>query len=83
MTQMLILGLLLLAITGAFTGLVITGNLAGGPEYEVSMPGHHMITVNTLAVSVPAWPRRCSSAWACTPRQARRPTTDAEPSAAA
>ncbi|MFE7860679.1 hypothetical protein [Streptomyces sp. NPDC057403] len=47
---MLILGLLLLATAGAFTCLVITGSLVGGPDYEVSMLSHHMITLNTLAV---------------------------------
>ncbi|MEU0119728.1 hypothetical protein ABZ137_40240 [Streptomyces bobili] len=47
---MLILGLLLLAATGAFTGLVIADNLLGGPEYTVSVLGQDIVTLNTLAV---------------------------------
>ncbi|MFE7939712.1 hypothetical protein ACFU46_20425 [Streptomyces griseoincarnatus] len=47
---MFILGLLLLAATGAFTGLVIAGNLSGGPEYTVSVLGQDIATMNTLAV---------------------------------
>ncbi len=47
---MLFLGLLLLAATGAFTGLVIADNLSGGPEYSVSVLGQHIATMNTLAV---------------------------------
>ncbi|MGW0815545.1 hypothetical protein ACWD00_20165 [Streptomyces viridiviolaceus] len=50
MTRMLFLGLLLLAATGAFTALVIVGNLAGGPEYTVSMLGQQFVTLNTLAI---------------------------------
>jgi hypothetical protein len=47
---MLILGLLLLAATGAFTGLVIADNLSGGPEYTVSVLGQDIATMNMLAV---------------------------------
>ncbi|MFF5340147.1 hypothetical protein ACH46L_05545 [Streptomyces althioticus] len=47
---MLILGLLLLAAAGAFTGLLIAGNLSGGPEYTVSVLGQDIATMNTLAV---------------------------------
>jgi len=47
---MLFLGLLLLGATGAFTALAIAGNLSGGPEYSVSVLGHHIATMNTLAV---------------------------------
>ncbi|GGQ15211.1 hypothetical protein ACFFKE_33760 [Streptomyces mutabilis] len=47
---MLILGLLLLAAVGAFTGLVIADNLSGGPEYTVSVLGQDIGTMNTLAV---------------------------------
>ncbi|MFD8309450.1 hypothetical protein ACFV29_45185 [Streptomyces sp. NPDC059690] len=50
MTRMLFIGLLLLGATGAFTALVIAGNLSGGPEYTVSVLGHHIATMNTLAV---------------------------------
>ncbi|WUO35225.1 hypothetical protein OHT21_42805 [Streptomyces sp. NBC_00286] len=47
---MFLLGLLLLAATGAFTGLVIADNLSGGPEYTVSILGENIATINTLAV---------------------------------
>ncbi|MET9833297.1 hypothetical protein ABZ078_29225 [Streptomyces sp. NPDC006385] len=47
---MLFLGLLLLAATGAFTGLVIADNLSGGPEYSVSVLDQGLATMNTLAV---------------------------------
>jgi hypothetical protein len=50
MTAMLFLGLLLLAATGAFTGLVIADNLSGGPEYSVSVLGQYIATMNTLSV---------------------------------
>ncbi|KAB1146920.1 hypothetical protein F7R91_15095 [Streptomyces luteolifulvus] len=47
---MLFIGLLLLAATGAFTGLLIAGNLSGGPEYTVSLLDNDIATMNTLAV---------------------------------
>ncbi|MFC3572498.1 hypothetical protein ACFOZ0_04215 [Streptomyces yaanensis] len=47
---MLIIGLLLLAATGAFAGLAIAGNLSGGPEYTVSMLDHPIATMNALAI---------------------------------
>jgi hypothetical protein len=47
---MLILGLLLLGCTAAFTGLALADNLNGGPDYTVSMMGHHIATMNTLAI---------------------------------
>jgi hypothetical protein len=47
---MLFLGLLLAAATAAFTGLVISDNLSGGPEYQVTVLGQHIATMNTLAV---------------------------------
>lgn len=47
---MLILGLLLLAGTAAFTGLVIADNLSGGPDYNVTVLGHHIATMNSLAI---------------------------------
>ncbi|WP_338900097.1 hypothetical protein WBG99_34250 [Streptomyces sp. TG1A-60] len=47
---MLFLGLLLLAATGAFTGLVIADNLAGGPEYTVSILDQNIATMNSLAI---------------------------------
>ncbi|MCC9708442.1 hypothetical protein E4N62_26170 [Streptomyces sp. MNU76] len=50
MTQMIVLGLLLLAATGVFTGLVIADNLSGGPEYTVSVLGQDIATMNALAI---------------------------------
>jgi hypothetical protein len=50
MTRMLIIGLILLAATGAFTGLVIAYNLSGGPEYTVSVFGQDIATLNSLAI---------------------------------
>ncbi|WP_258054902.1 hypothetical protein [Streptomyces sp. Ru71] len=47
---MLLLGLLLLAATVAFTVLAIAGNLGGGPQYPVSVLDHHIATMNGLAL---------------------------------
>lgn len=47
---MLILGLLLLACTAAFAGLAIADNLSGGPDYDVSMFGHHLATMNGVEI---------------------------------
>jgi hypothetical protein len=47
---MLILGLLLLACTAAFVGLVIADNLGGGAEHNVTVLGHHIATMNGLAI---------------------------------
>ncbi|MEV7175152.1 hypothetical protein [Kitasatospora sp. NPDC093679] len=47
---MLALGLLLLAATGAFTGLLIADNLDGGPTTTVAVLGNHIATMNSLAV---------------------------------
>lgn len=47
---MLILGLLLLAATAAFTGLVLADNLSGGPDYNVTVLGHHIATMNSLSI---------------------------------
>ncbi|WP_431682396.1 hypothetical protein [Kitasatospora sp. KL5] len=47
---MLALGLLLLAVTGAFTGLLIAENLDGGPTYTVTMFGNDLATMNSLAI---------------------------------
>ncbi|MFE9021053.1 hypothetical protein ACFYNL_21160 [Streptomyces sp. NPDC007808] len=47
---MLVLGLLLLAATGVFTGLVIADNLSGGPDHPVTVLGRELATMNTLAV---------------------------------
>ncbi|WP_329123750.1 hypothetical protein [Streptomyces sp. NBC_01353] len=45
---MLLIGLLLLAAAGAFTGLVIAENRSGGPDYTVTMFDNTLGTVNTL-----------------------------------
>ncbi|MFI8090763.1 hypothetical protein ACIF9R_20990 [Streptomyces sp. NPDC086080] len=51
MSRMLIVvGLLLLAAAGAFTGLLLADNLSGGPEFTVSVLGQDIATMNTLAV---------------------------------
>jgi hypothetical protein len=47
---MLILGLLLLACTAAFTGLALADNLSGGPDYNVTVLGNHIATMNSLAI---------------------------------
>jgi hypothetical protein len=47
---MLILGLLLLAATAAFTGLALADNLGGGPDYNVTVMGNHIATMNSLAI---------------------------------
>jgi hypothetical protein len=49
---MLILGLLLLAATGAFTGLLISENWAGGPDYTVTMFGNTLGTLNSLEIFI-------------------------------
>ncbi|MFD3453175.1 hypothetical protein ACFWVC_13455 [Streptomyces sp. NPDC058691] len=47
---MLLLGLLLMGGTAAFTGLLISDNLSGGPDYTVTMFGTDIATLNTLGV---------------------------------
>jgi hypothetical protein len=47
---MLLLGLLLLAATGVFAGLAIVDNMSGGPDYSVVLLGHHIATMNSLAI---------------------------------
>lgn len=47
---MLILGVLLLACTAAFTGLALADNLSGGPDYNVTVLGHQIATMNSLAI---------------------------------
>jgi hypothetical protein len=47
---MLLLGLLLLACTAAFTGLAIADNFSGGPDYTVTILGQHIATMNGLAL---------------------------------
>ena len=47
---MLILGMLILACTAAFTGLALSDNLSGGPDYNVTILGNHIATMNSLAI---------------------------------
>ncbi|MFE6866647.1 hypothetical protein ACFVFS_08820 [Kitasatospora sp. NPDC057692] len=47
---MLLFGLLLVVVTGAFTGLLIADNLSGGPEYQVTVLGNDLVTLNSLGV---------------------------------
>ncbi|MFJ4095709.1 hypothetical protein ACIPYS_29310 [Kitasatospora sp. NPDC089913] len=47
---MLLFGILLFAAAGAFTGLLIADNLDGGPEYQVTVLGHDLVTLNSLGV---------------------------------
>lgn len=47
---MLLLALLLAAATAAFVGLAIAGNIGGGPDYNVSILGNHIATLNSLAI---------------------------------
>ncbi len=47
---MLLLGLLLLAVTGTFTGLLIAQNLGAGSDYTVTMFGHELATMDSLAI---------------------------------
>lgn len=47
---MLILGLLLIACTAAFTGLALADNLSGGPHYNVTVLGHQIANMNALAI---------------------------------
>jgi hypothetical protein len=45
---MVLLGLLLMAGTAAFAGLLIAYNLSGGPEYTVSLLGSEPFTISML-----------------------------------
>ncbi|MCZ4118509.1 hypothetical protein [Streptomyces sp. H39-S7] len=47
---MLFLGLVLLAATGTLTGLLIAGNLNGGPDYTVVLLGHDLVRMNSLSI---------------------------------
>jgi hypothetical protein len=47
---MLLVGLIIAAAAGAFAGLLITDNAAGGPQYTVTLPGHHLVTLDMLQV---------------------------------
>ncbi|MFJ2675825.1 hypothetical protein [Streptomyces sp. NPDC087525] len=45
---MLIIGILLMAATAAFTALLIAFNLSGGPDYAVTLFGSTPFTLNAL-----------------------------------
>jgi len=47
---MFLLGLVLLGATGAFVGLLIAYNSAGGPDYTVTMFNHTLGTLNSLEI---------------------------------
>ncbi|MFF2078537.1 hypothetical protein ACFVXG_27745 [Kitasatospora sp. NPDC058162] len=47
---MLLLGLLLMAASGAFAGLLIADNLSGGPEYQVTILGNGLATLDSLGI---------------------------------
>ncbi|MED7947695.1 hypothetical protein [Streptomyces sp. BE303] len=47
---MLLFGLLLIVATGAFTGLLIADNLSGGPEYQVTILGQDLVTLDALGI---------------------------------
>ncbi|MEU8511037.1 hypothetical protein AB0C76_05530 [Kitasatospora sp. NPDC048722] len=47
---MLLLGLLLMSVSGAFIGLLIADNIAGGPEYQATILGNDLVTLNSLGV---------------------------------
>jgi hypothetical protein len=49
---LIILGLLLAGGVGAFSGLVIAYNTAGGPRYTPEIFGQSLATLNTLGVFV-------------------------------
>lgn len=47
---MLLLGLLLMAASGAFVGLLIADNLSGGPDYQVAILGNDLVVMNSLSI---------------------------------
>ncbi|MFJ7906580.1 hypothetical protein [Kitasatospora sp. NPDC096204] len=47
---MLLLGLLLMAASGAFVGLLIADNLVGGPDYQVTILGNDLVVLNSLSI---------------------------------
>ncbi|MER7705763.1 hypothetical protein ABTX81_23075 [Kitasatospora sp. NPDC097605] len=47
---MLLFGLLLVAATAAFTGLLIADNLSGGPEYQVTILGQDLVKLSSLGI---------------------------------
>ena len=46
----MLLGLLLVAFTGAFTGLLIADNPSSGPSYAVTILGQRLATLNSLEI---------------------------------
>jgi hypothetical protein len=49
---MLLVGLLLVVLSGAFAGLLIAYNTSGGPEYTVTLFDRDIATLDTLQVFV-------------------------------
>ncbi|MFI2608422.1 hypothetical protein [Kitasatospora sp. NPDC018619] len=47
---MVLLGLLLMAASGAFVGLLIADNLSGGPDYQVTILGNDLVVLNSLSI---------------------------------
>ncbi len=47
---MLLLGIVLLAAPGTFTGLAIADNLSGGPDYTVTILGNDVAHMNGLSI---------------------------------
>ncbi|MFJ2868045.1 hypothetical protein [Kitasatospora sp. NPDC087314] len=47
---MLLLGLLLMTASGAFAGLLIADNLSGGPDYQATVLGISLATLDSLGI---------------------------------
>ncbi|MFB7909841.1 hypothetical protein ACFC1T_25735 [Kitasatospora sp. NPDC056076] len=47
---MLLLGLLLMTASGAFAGLLIADNLSGGPDYQATVLGNSLATLDSLGI---------------------------------
>ncbi|GHF38698.1 hypothetical protein GCM10018790_15560 [Kitasatospora xanthocidica] len=48
--MLLLLGLLLMTASGAFVGLLIADNLSGGPDYQVTVLGNSLATLDSLGI---------------------------------
>jgi hypothetical protein len=46
----MVLGLLLVASTGTFTGLLVADNRSGGPSHTVTLLGQRLATLNPLEI---------------------------------
>ncbi len=47
---MLLLGLLLMTASGTFAGLLIVDNLSGGPDYQATVLGNSLATLDSLGI---------------------------------